>query len=66
MTTDAAFQLAWGPGTCGFMLSLALFGATLGQSIFYFWYFQDDLKSLKAVVLVLMYVKSTLGHPLGI
>ncbi|KIJ58158.1 hypothetical protein HYDPIDRAFT_119891 [Hydnomerulius pinastri MD-312] len=50
MTTDAAFQLLWGPGACGFIISLALFGATLGQSIFYFRCFPDDLKSLRVVV----------------
>ncbi|KAH7882267.1 hypothetical protein F5I97DRAFT_334496 [Phlebopus sp. FC_14] len=51
-----SFALQWGPGICGFMVAMALFGCTLGQFMFYLLSFPKDLKSLKLSVVLLLVV----------
>ncbi|KIJ69186.1 hypothetical protein HYDPIDRAFT_24039 [Hydnomerulius pinastri MD-312] len=56
---------AWGPGVVGLVISLAMYGATLGQFWFYVRSFPTDTKILKLAVLLVFILDSAHAYSLA-
>ncbi|KIM54263.1 hypothetical protein SCLCIDRAFT_1222139 [Scleroderma citrinum Foug A] len=51
-----SFSLVWAPGYIGMAIGFALYGASIGQYLFYVRFFPDDHYILKFAVFTVLYV----------